>query len=55
MSIWACPDCGYHYNEATGDAREGYPPCTPFDNLPADFVCPDCYVRAKDDFVKQSD
>lgn len=48
-----CPDCGYVYDEACGDAHEGYRPGTLFENLPDDFVCPDCVVRAKEDFVKQ--
>ncbi len=51
MSVYLCSDCGYEYDEATGDAHEGYAPGTAFADLPDDFVCPDCAVRAKDDFV----
>ena len=51
MNIYRCPGCGYRYDEARGDEHEGYPPGTLFGALPADFVCPDCAVRAKDDFV----
>lgn len=47
-----CPGCGYVYDEATGDAHEGYPPGMLFAELPADFVCPECAVREKDDFVR---
>jgi rubredoxin len=45
MSVHLCPDCGYAYDEALGDR--------PFEQLPDDFVCPDCAVRAKSDFVRQ--
>ena len=54
-SIFRCPDCGYEYNEAIGDAHEGYPPGTSFASLPDDYVCPDCAVRDKADFVKVED
>lgn len=53
MNIYICPDCGYLYDEAKGDAHEGYAPGTAFADLPDDFVCPDCSVRAKEDFVEQ--
>ena len=51
MSEYKCPECGYSFNEDEGDLHEGYPPGTPFESLPADFACPDCSVRFKDDFV----
>jgi len=52
MSKYRCPECGYLYDETTGDSHEGYPPGTSFDDLPADFACPDCAVRFKEDFEK---
>jgi rubredoxin len=51
MTRYRCPDCGYVYDEARGDPHEGYSPGTLFAELPDDFVCPDCVVRAKQDFV----
>ena len=51
MTAWHCPDCSYTYDEAKGDAHEGYAPGTPFAALPDGFVCPDCCVRDKADFV----
>lgn len=48
---YQCPDCGYQYDENQGDAHEGYPPGMAFADLPDDFVCPDCAVRYKEDFV----
>lgn len=51
MSRLKCPECDYVYDEENGDQHEGYPPGTLFDDLPDDFVCPDCSVRYKEDFV----
>jgi rubredoxin len=50
MAEFRCPECGYVFDEARGDEHEGYPPGTLFDSLPADFACPDCAVRFKEDF-----
>ncbi len=53
MPEFRCPGCGYLYDEAVGDEHEGYPPGFAFADLPADFVCPDCAVRYKEDFVEE--
>ncbi|WP_415753297.1 rubredoxin [Pseudomonas leptonychotis] len=50
MAKYICPGCGYQYNEVLGEPREGYAPSTAFSDLPEEFVCPDCAVRAKEDF-----
>jgi len=50
MTAYRCPECGYVYDEAEGDAHEGYAAGTPFVALPDDFSCPDCAVRFKEDF-----
>ncbi|HKL61783.1 MAG TPA: rubredoxin [Woeseiaceae bacterium] len=55
MARWECPDCGYVYDEAAGDDHEGYPPGMKFADLPGEFVCPDCAVRYKEDFVRIAD
>jgi len=49
-SVHECPGCGYQYHEDLGDEHEGFAPGTPFDELPEDWVCPDCSVRYKEDF-----
>ena len=49
---YQCPDCDYVYDKDTGDAHEGYPPGTAFNDLPEDFACPDCIVCEKPDFRK---
>lgn len=50
MGRFRCPECGYIYDEQTGDTHEGYAPGTPFRQLAEDFACPDCAVRFRDDF-----
>jgi rubredoxin len=40
--IWRCTVCGYIYNPDLGDPDSDIRPGTYFDNLPLDWVCPDC-------------
>lgn len=54
MSVYRCPECGFVYDEAKGVPREGFPPGTPFSQVPDDWTCPDCGVRDKLDFVDAS-
>jgi rubredoxin len=49
MQKYICNVCGYVYDPAQGDAAGGIEPGTPFDKLPADWVCPLCGV-GKDEF-----
>jgi len=46
-----CPGCGYVYDIATGDSREGFPAGTSWADVPVDWCCPDCGVRDKVDFI----
>jgi rubredoxin len=50
MSRHRCPGCGYEYDEDRGHPREGFPPGTPWSEVPEDWACPDCGVRDKVDF-----
>lgn len=50
-----CPECGYRYSERTANPREGFPPGTPWDEVPDDWNCPDCCVRDKVDFLILTD
>ncbi|WP_273452348.1 rubredoxin [Nevskia ramosa] len=50
-----CPGCGYAYNEGKGDPHEGFPPGTRWEQVPEDWVCPDCAVREKLDFELQAE
>ena len=55
MSAWHCPGCGYVYDEAAGHPREGFPPGTPWSEVPDDWHCPDCGIYDKVDFVESPD
>ncbi len=52
MSRYECPECHYCYDEHSGDPHQGYPPGTTWEDIPADFICPDCAVREKADFTR---
>ena len=51
MARWVCSVCDYEYNEEAGDPAAGIPPGTRFEDLPADWRCPECMV-GKDAFVR---
>jgi rubredoxin len=50
-TTYKCPVCDYVYDEAKGDAREGFPAGTQWEEIPDDWCCPDCAVREKPDFI----
>lgn len=41
MQKWECTVCGYIYDPEAGDG-DNAAPGTSFEDLPADWVCPDC-------------
>lgn len=47
LQSWVCTCCGYVYDPAVGDPERGIPPGTPFEQLPADWVCPLCFALKK--------
>jgi rubredoxin len=49
MKTWLCIVCGFIYDEAQGIPEDGIKPGTRFEDIPADWECPDCGV-AKADF-----
>lgn len=51
MGKWECTACGYIYDPEKGDPEHGINPGTPFEDLPEDWVCPQCGV-GKDFFQK---
>lgn len=53
MAKYVCSVCGYVYDPAVGDPDNGVKPGTPFEKLPADWVCPVCGA-AKDQFEKEA-
>ncbi|MBP7176410.1 MAG: rubredoxin [Thermoclostridium sp.] len=52
MEKWVCIVCGYVYDPEAGDPDNGIEPGTPFEELPEDWVCPDCGV-GKDMFEQE--
>ncbi len=46
---WQCMVCGFIYDEEQGLPEEGIPPGTPWNDIPDDWMCPDCGV-GKEDF-----
>ena len=47
---YACPICGWIYDESEGSPDNGIAVGTPWAEVPADFVCPICGV-SKDEFT----
>jgi len=46
---WQCIVCGLVYDEALGWPDDGIAPGTAWEDVPGDWLCPDCGV-GKDDF-----
>ncbi len=42
MKKYICTVCEYIYDPALGDEENGVPAGTAFEDLPDDWVCPDC-------------
>jgi len=51
MDKWECMVCGYVYDPAVGDPDSGVEAGTAFEDLPDDWMCPECGVR-KDMFER---
>lgn len=49
MKVWQCLVCSFIFDEAKGDPEHGIKPGTRWEEVPADWSCPDCGV-AKADF-----
>ena len=50
MKKYKCLLCGYIYDPENGDPANGVEPGTAFEDVPADWTCPDCGA-AKEDFA----
>jgi len=44
MEKWECLACGYIYNPVVGDPDNGIAPGTAFEDIPGNWVCPECGV-----------
>jgi rubredoxin len=45
---WMCQVCGWIYEEATGLPEAGIAPGTRWEDVPADFKCPECGAPKED-------
>lgn len=50
MARWECIVCGWVYDEAKGWAPDGIAPGTTWEQVPEDFLCPECGAP-KEDFM----
>ncbi|NIM90816.1 MAG: rubredoxin [Candidatus Aminicenantes bacterium] len=53
MEKWECTACGYVYDPEKGDPEHGISPGMPFEDLPEEWVCPQCGV-GKEFFQKMA-
>lgn len=42
MKSYICDVCGYVYDPEKGDPDNGIAPGTAFEDIPADWCCPEC-------------
>ncbi len=48
MRTWMCLICGWIYDEATGFPEDGIAPGTRWEDVPPNWVCPECGARKED-------
>ena len=48
MKKWKCIVCGYVYEQEVGLPEEGIAAGTSWDDIPEDWVCPECGVGKQD-------
>ncbi|OEY65099.1 rubredoxin [Marinobacter sp. X15-166B] len=48
MKMWMCIICGLIYDEAKGWPADGIAPGTRWEDVPEDWLCPDCLVGKAD-------
>ncbi|MFH1619653.1 MAG: rubredoxin [bacterium] len=53
MKKYVCKVCGWVYDPAAGDPEHNIAPGTPFEKIPADWVCPVCGA-GKDEFEPEN-
>jgi len=44
MKTWQCIVCGFVYDEEEGLEEDGIPTGTAWDDVPEDWLCPECGV-----------
>jgi rubredoxin len=54
MKKWMCVNCGYVYDELLGDPANGLTPGTRWEDIPNDWICPDCgMVKSEFEMIEQ--
>ncbi len=53
--VWRCEVCGFTYRMAEGLPQEGIAPGTSWEDIPDDWVCPDCGTSKKDFQMVEAD
>jgi rubredoxin len=48
MKTYQCTICGFVYDEAAGLPQDGIAPGTKWEDIPADWECPECGVGKLD-------
>lgn len=48
MRTWMCLICGWVYDEEAGLPEEGIAPGTRWEDVPPNWVCPECGARKED-------
>jgi rubredoxin len=48
MNTYECNTCGFLYDEREGLPDEGIPAGTRWEDIPEDWVCPECGARKSD-------
>ena len=48
MKTWACVVCGWIYEEEFGAPDDGIPAGTSWEDVPADWTCPECGATKAD-------
>ena len=48
MKTWMCLVCGWVYDEAEGAPDDGIAPGTRWEDVPDDWICPECAARKVD-------
>ncbi|RPI47864.1 MAG: rubredoxin [Betaproteobacteria bacterium] len=46
--VWQCELCAFSYDEAKGMPEEGIAPGTRWEDIPEDWICPDCATSKRD-------
>lgn len=48
FKVWQCILCGFVYDEAEGMPAEGIAPGTRWEDVPDDWICPECSATKAD-------